>query len=230
MSKSNYPKTTGWWTYIIKTPNNMYYSGYGGGRNGNEQPKERWKPNLYKDKSLWAYIEEFGWESLEKIVLADNLTKEQALYLEDRLICMYRSIGRCINKRRSGLIKKNNPHLYNVEKSKYYWKTHKEELKEKSKSYHKEHKEEILKQCEEYRKDHREELNNKQKEYYKNHSDERKQYSKQWRSTIEGRIYDRVHSFNQKHPDRKIETPLEAKQKYLQRGYIPNYIKNDDLV
>ena len=45
----------------------------------------------------------------------------------------------------------------------------------------------------------------------------------------EYKIYDRVHSFNNYHPDRIIETPLEAKQKYLQRGYIPDYIKSDDL-
>lgn len=26
-----------------------------------------------------------------------------------------------------------------------------------------------------------------------------------------------------------IETPLEAKNKYLEYGYIPSYIKNDDM-
>ena len=49
-------------------------------------------------------------------------------------------------------------------------------------------------------------------------------------STPEGKIYNRVHRYNEYHPDRKIETPLEAKNKYLEYGYIPSYIKNDDLV
>lgn len=28
----------------------------------------------------------------------------------------------------------------------------------------------------------------------------------------------------------QIETPLEAKRKYLESGYIPPYIKSDDLI
>lgn len=48
------------------------------------------------------------------------------------------------------------------------------------------------------------------------------------RSTPWGKIYDRVHAYNQNHTP--IETPLEAKQKYLEWGYIPNYIKNSDLL
>lgn len=49
------------------------------------------------------------------------------------------------------------------------------------------------------------------------------------RSTPEGKIYNRVCAFNHYHPDQIKETPLEAKQKYLQWGYIPDYIKSDDL-
>lgn len=71
------------------------------------------------------------------------------------------------------------------------------------------------------------------KQYYTEHKNEilecMKQYSKQQYSTPEGKIYRRVQSFNRYHPDRIIETPLEAKQKYLESGYIPNYIKNNDL-
>ena len=47
--------------------------------------------------------------------------------------------------------------------------------------------------------------------------------------TPEGKVYNRVNAFNQRHPDRAVETPLEAKLKYLETGYIPDYIKNDDL-
>ena len=68
------------------------------------------------------------------------------------------------------------------------------------------------------------------KQYRESHKAEQKTYSMKFRSTPEGKIYDRVHTFNRDHPDRKIETPLEAKNKYLEYGYIPSYIKNDDLV
>lgn len=56
-----------------------------------------------------------------------------------------------------------------------------------------------------------------------------KQRKQQRRETPEGKIYNRVSSYNQRHPDLKIETPKEAKQKYLDTGYIPTYIKNNDL-
>lgn len=65
------------------------------------------------------------------------------------------------------------------------------------------------------------------KQRYAEHQEERKQYNKQRRETPEGRIYDRVKAYNQNHTP--IETPLEARDKYLSDGYIPTYIKNDDL-
>lgn len=52
---------------------------------------------------------------------------------------------------------------------------------------------------------------------------------KRWRTTIDGKIYTRVTNYNRLHPDKVTETPMEAKQKYLATGYIPNYIKNNDL-
>lgn len=72
-------------------------------------------------------------------------------------------------------------------------------------------------------KDRKEEI----KSYREDHKEEIKQYHKQRLSTPEGKIYNRVSKYNQRHTP--IETPMEAKQKYLETGYIPNYIKNDDL-
>lgn len=65
------------------------------------------------------------------------------------------------------------------------------------------------------------------------YSTDAKDYDRKYRmaerSKPEGKIYNRVTSFNQKHPDKMTETPMEAKRKYLETGYIPPYIKNDDL-
>ena len=44
----------------------------------------------------------------------------------------------------------------------------------------------------------------------------------------ENKIYVRVKNYNRNHTP--IETPLEAKNKYLEYGYIPSYIKCDDLL
>lgn len=61
------------------------------------------------------------------------------------------------------------------------------------------------------------------------HREKQKVRIKQYLSSPEGKIYNRVKSFNKNHPDKAIETPMEAKQKYLESGVIPSYIKNDDL-
>jgi len=219
--KIKYQKVTGWWVYCLITPDGMFYIGCSG-----MLPEKRWKKSLYMDKSVRKYIEKYGWNNIRKVILCDNLTKDQAEKLEDLLIVEAKKGGWCINERRSGGIKKDNPKEY----QKTQYQKHKEKHSKYMKEYRKEHKEEIKEHCEQYRKDHRDELNNKQKEYYKNHPTERKEYAKKWRSTPAGKIYDRVHSFNQKHPDQIKETPLEAKNKYLEWGYIPDYIKNNDLI
>lgn len=119
---SKYQKVTGWWVYVIKTSNNLYYPGC----SGEKYVCHRWRQNRYCGSSLELYIEQFGWENLEKIVLMDGLTKEQALQWEDKLICMYRQLGCCINKQRSGGIEKDKK-----EYNKWYIKEHKEILNEK---------------------------------------------------------------------------------------------------
>lgn len=85
------------------------------------------------------------------------------------------------------------------------------------KQWYEEHKEE--------RKAYKKQYN---KQYRQDHKEQRKAYDKQRRSTPERKIYNRVYDYNQRHTP--IETPMEAKQKYLQCGYIPNYIKSTDLI
>lgn len=82
-----------------------------------------------------------------------------------------------------------------------------------------------------YNEDHKEEIKQYNKQWLEEHKEERKayhkKYDKQRNSTPERIIYYRVRNYNKYHTP--IETPMEAKQKYLQWGYIPTYIKNDDL-
>lgn len=160
--KRKYQKVTGWWVYIFKTPNNMYYVG-----TSHLEINHRKHHTGYRKISLEPFINKYGWDNLRFLMVKDNLTEQEARELEDRLICMYKQIGCCINKRRSGWIEKQDVNAYN------------------------------------------------------------KMRDKIRRSKPERKIYNRVYQFNLTHTP--IETPSEAKQKYLQWGYIPDYIKSDDL-
>ena len=93
-----YPKVTGWWIYVHRTPNGLYYVG-----RSQKQISKRWKiGNGYNGTTLEPYIEQYGWDNIEHLVIKDGLTKEEALQWEGRLIKMYTSIGCCINHFNSG--------------------------------------------------------------------------------------------------------------------------------
>ena len=205
-TKRKYPKVTGWWVYGHITPDGKIYIGY----SGRKHCSQRWHPTQYKRKSLEPYIEKFGWNNIKHIVFKDGLTIEQALQLEDLLITQATIDGWCINKRGSGGEWRKNPKKY----YKQWWESNKEKQAEKNKKY---------------RDSHKEELQEKSKQYYQEHIIERRKFDKQRNSTPERKIYIRVKTYNYYHPDKMIEAPLEAKQKYLETGYIPNYIKNNDL-
>ena len=252
-----YQKVSGWWVYVIKTPDNMYYPGYSGGKDGNKQCWERWNQTKYKRTALWSYIEEFGWDNLEKIVIVDGLTEDEAVKWEGTLIKLYRSIGCCINilgshwkcKYDKAAYKKEwaEEHKDRVsEQHRKHYQEHCEEIKEKSRLYRQEHLDEVKEKQAKYREEHRNELKIYFKQYNKEHSVERSEQHKQYyqehkekikekskingkiyRSTPEGKIYERVKTYNRTHTP--IETPLEAKRKYLESGYIPDYIKSNDL-
>lgn len=203
-----YQKTKGYWVYTHTTPDGMQYVGM-----SKRQPYQRWKSSSYKTTSLSKYIEQYVWENIEHKVLIDNLTKSQAEKIEDWFITKITADGYCINKKRSGGYARDNQKEYNKFLLKKWYKTKRDEIREQNNAYNEEHREERL----EY-----------QKTYREAHREQKKDYYKQRRSTPEGKIYYRVAAYNQTHTP--IETPLEAKKKYLDWGYIPSYIKNDDLI
>lgn len=183
-----YPKTTDYWVYVHRTPDNMYYVGM-----SKTQICQRWKPSLYSTMSLHPYINQYGWDNIEHLVVKDGLTKQQALYWEERLIQMYTEMGCCINNNRSG----NCTVDMKVYKQQY---NQRPEVKEHNRQY-----------------DQRPE----RKSY-------KRQYNQQYYHQPEWKVYNRVSYYNQKHTP--IETPMEAKKKYLESGYIPTYIKSNDLI
>ncbi len=105
--KRKYPKTTGYYVYVHITPEMDCYFG-----KSKQEPCNRFAPSQYKDCSLYPYIEQFGWDGIEHRVLFDNLTARQAEVLEDWFIKNAKRDGFCINDRRSGGIKRDNPEAY----------------------------------------------------------------------------------------------------------------------
>ena len=219
-----YPKVTGWWVYAHLTPDYQFiYPGYSGGKNGNKQCYQRWIPRDYKSTALWPYIEQYGWDNLIHIVIQDGLTKEQAEIIEGALIKQAKADGWCINQRYSGGVCKNEDYF------KQYREEHKDKLREKNKQYYEENKEKLCQKYKQYREEHKEQYKQYNKQWREEHKDAMQQYKKQYNSSPEGKIYNRVTNFNRSHPDQIKETPLEAKKRYLETGYIPSYIKNNDL-
>lgn len=184
-------KTYSVYVHKVNTENGpMYYTGVTTNLN------QRWIPSGYKSTSLWQYIEQYGWDNIEHIVVFETDDREKALKNEDMLIYGYAALGRCINYQRSGLVSANEKEYRNNQYCK-----------------------------------HRDDRLTKAKKYRELHHDEIIEYHKLLRLTPQGRIYNRVTAFNQKHPDLAVETPLEAKRKYIESGgtIIPQYIKHDDL-
>lgn len=107
---NKYKKVVGYWVYTIYIPSiAKYYIGY-----SKLQCCDRWRKGCYKkNNSLGKYLDE--WDNMVKTVVKDNLTKEQAVTLEDELILKYKEQGICINEVRSGWIKKKDKNAYNRE-------------------------------------------------------------------------------------------------------------------
>lgn len=122
--------------YQHVTPDNMYYFGQ------TNNIKRRWEANgcHYKRTALQPYIEKFGWENIQHIVLFRDQTKENALFIENFLIETAREDGVCINKQRSGLVSKEEG--YQQQMCKQYHKKNKDKILERSRQRYQRKKEE----------------------------------------------------------------------------------------
>ena len=119
----------------------MYYFGQ------TNNIKRRWSSNgyRYKGTALEPYIEQYGWDNIQHIVLFRDQTKENALWIEDFLITTAREDGVCINQRRSGFVSKEEGYF-----QQYYQQNREKKLEQKRDRYQK-NRDEILEQQREYR-------------------------------------------------------------------------------
>ena len=137
--------------YQHVTPDGMYYFGQ------SQNVERRWRNNgaEYKETALQPYIEKYGWDNIQHIVLFKNQTRKNALWIEDFLIETAQEDGVCINKNRSGNISKEEG--YKQDYDKHYYKKNKEKKnqyyeqnKDKRKDYLEQNKDKIREYNREY--------------------------------------------------------------------------------
>ena len=167
--------------YQHVTPDGMYYFGQ------TQNVEKRWSNNgeRYKETSLYPYIEKFGWDNIQHIVLFKDQTKENALWIEDFLIETAREDGVCINKKRSGNVSKEEG--YNKNQMKYLREQNHENEVRKQKQYYEQNKDKI-------------------REYYEQNKDKIREYQRDYREQNKDKIreYDR-----QRYQRKKLEKQLK---------------------
>ena len=157
--------------YQHVTPDGMYYFG------ATSNIKRRWSNNgaKYKKTSLQPYIEKYGWNNIQHIVLFENQSKEDALKIEDSLIISGWEKGNCINQQRSGNISKEEG--YHKNQMKYLREQNHENEVRKQKQYYEQNKQQIRKQQKQYY----EENKDKFKEYYEENKQQKRKYQREYR-------------------------------------------------
>ena len=200
--------------YQHVTPDNMYYFG------ATQNVERRWRNNgaEYKRTALQPYIEKFGWDNIQHIVLFKNQTKENALWIEDFLITTAQEDGVCINKQRSGLISKEEG--YNKNQCKQYYEQNKDKFKEyyeqnkdKFKEYYEQNKEQISEQRKQYIEQNKDKIKERNKQYYERNKEKFKEYQEQNKDKI--REYQR--EYKEQNKDKIREYNREYQRQYRQK-------------
>ena len=168
--------------YQHVTPDGMYYFG------ATQNVERRWSNNgaEYKGTALYPYIEKYGWDNIQHIVLFKDQTRENALWIEDFLITTAQEDGVCINKKRSGLVSKEEGY------SQEYYETNKEQIldkkqqyyetnKDKFKEYYEQNKQQIRKQKKQYYEQNKEQILDKKQQYYEQNKQQRRKYQREYR-------------------------------------------------
>ena len=204
--------------YQHVTPDGMYYFG------ATQNVERRWEGNgrLYKRTALQPYIEKFGWENIQHIVLFENQSKENALWIEDFLITTAQEDGVCINKQRSGLVSKEEGYQQQI--SKQYYQKNKEQILEQRREYREQNRDKIKQYYEQNKDKFREQNRDKIKQYYETNKEhireKQQQYYEQnkdkWKEYRE-RNKDKIREYQRQYRKRKklekqlkeaVETPL----------------------
>ena len=186
--------------YQHVTPDGLYYFG------ATNNIKRRWSSNgaEYKGTSLYPYIEKFGWDNIQHIVLFRDQTRENALWIEDFLIETAREDGVCINKQRSGLVSKEEG--YNQDRNQKYYEQNKQQIRERQREYQDEHKDKIREYHEQYYQKNREkELEQRQQRYQKNREKELEQSRQRYQKNRDEILEQRRQRYQRKKEEQQFK-------------------------
>ena len=186
--------------YQHVTPDGMYYFG------ATSNIKRRWSNNgaEYKGTALQPYIEKFGWDNIQHIVLFRDQTRENALWIENFLIETAREDGVCINKQRSGLVSKEEG--YNQDRNQKYYEQNKDKIRERQREYQDEHKDKIREYHEQYYQKNREkELEQRQQRYQKNREKELEQSRQRYQKNRDEILEQRRQRYQRKKEEQQFK-------------------------
>ena len=216
--------------YQHVTPDGFFYFGQ------TQNVERRWRNNgaEYKGTALQPYIEKYGWDNIQHIVLFRDQTKENALWIEDFLITTAQEDGVCINKQRSGNISKEegykqdyDKHYYKKNKDKknqyheQYYEENKEKLKEYGKKHYETNKNKRSEQMKRYYEEHRDEIIEQSRQYYQKNRDEINEYRRQRYQKNRDEINERRRQRYQKNREKL----LEQQRQYRKRKKLEKQLK-----
>ena len=203
--------------YQHVTPDGMYYFGQ------TQNVERRWSNNgaEYKKTSLQPYIEKFGWDNIQHIVLFKDQTKDNALWIENFLIETAREDGVCINKNRSGLVSKEEGYKQEYyeqnkqqisEQQKQYYEQNKEQISEQKKQYYERNKDKISEYKQDYYERNKDKILEHQREYQKQNKDKKSEYDRQRYQKNRDKIREYHRQYYQR---KKLEKQLKEVQTTL---------------
>ena len=204
--------------YQHVTPDGLYYFGQ------TQNVERRWSNNgaEYKGTALYPYIEKYGWDNIQHIVLFKDQTRENALWIENFLIETAREDGVCINKQRSGLVSKEEGYSQEYyqqnkqqirEKQNQYYETNKGQIQERHKQYYEENKQQIRKQKQQYYETNKEQILEQQKQYY----EENKQQIRKQKQQYYEQNKDKKLEYQQQYYEQNKQQRRKYQRQYYQR-------------
>ena len=160
--------------YQHVTPDGMYYFGQ------TQNVEQRWSNNGagYKGTALYPYIEKYGWNNIQHIVLFKDQTKENALWIEDFLITTAREDGVCINQRRSGLVSKDEDYQRGYRQE--YREQNKNKIKKYQQEYFQKNKDKKQDYDKKYREQNKQQIQEQKQQYYEENKQQRREYQRQY--------------------------------------------------
>ena len=216
--------------YQHVTPDGMYYFGQ------TNNIKRRWRCNgiQYKGTTLQPYIEKFGWDNIQHIVLFKDQTKENALWIENFLIETAREDGVCINKNRSGNVSKEEGYNKNqmkylreqnheneVRKQKQYYETNKDKIRE----YYEQNKDKIREYQRDYREQNKDKIKEQSKQYREQNREKYNEYHRQYQREYNEKNRDKILEYNREYQRKNRDKINEYHRQYRQRKKLEKQLK-----